>query len=171
MFSILFSNQLEVMYPEIFLGLVAFGMLLLGRSVRNPAVYTYITMAALFIGLILLFRFDMGTETLYGGAYLVNNFGLYFAVIMIISSLYVTYSAGATLKSNPESFFSLFLLVNVAMIIAAFSMNLIFIFIAFEGVSIGTYVMSAYGKSRRNREKNDSGLTWERKHCMAEHIL
>ena len=40
MLSILFSNQLEVMYPEIFLGLVAFGMLLLGRSVRNPAVYT-----------------------------------------------------------------------------------------------------------------------------------
>lgn len=32
MFSILFSNQLEVMYPEIFLGLVAFGMLLLGRE-------------------------------------------------------------------------------------------------------------------------------------------
>ena len=38
------------------------------------------------------------------------------------------------------------------MIIAAFSMNLIFIFIAFEGVSIGTYIMSAYGKSRRNLE-------------------
>ncbi len=152
MFSVLFTNQIEVMYPEIFIGLVAFGMLLMGRSVKNPAVYTYITMAALFIGLFLLLMFDMGTETLYGGAYLVNNFSLYFAVIMIISSLYVTYSAGTTLKANPESFFSVFLLVNVAMMIAAFSMNLIFIFIAFEGVSIGTYIMSAYGKSKRNLE-------------------
>ncbi|EQD61968.1 NADH dehydrogenase subunit N, partial [mine drainage metagenome] len=38
------------------------------------------------------------------------------------------------------------------MIIAAFSMNLIVIFVAFEGISIGTYIMTAYGKSRRNLE-------------------
>ena len=152
MFGILFTNQIQVMYPEIFLGLVAFGMLLLGRSVKNPRVYTAITMASLFIALFLLLTFDSGNETLFGGSYLINNFGLYFAVIMIISSLYVTFSAGATLKSNPESFFSIFLLVNVSMMVAAFSNNLIYIFIAFEGVSIGTYIMSAYGKTRRNLE-------------------
>ncbi len=149
----IFLNQyLTVMYPEIFLGLVAFGMLLMGKRYHDWKVYTGISIISLLIAMILLLLLDAGNETFYGGAFQINNFGLYFALIMIVSSLYVALSAGTVLKDNPEVFFATFLFVNIAMIIAAFSLNLIFIFIAFEGVSVGTYILSAYGKSRRNLE-------------------
>jgi NADH-quinone oxidoreductase subunit N len=149
---VLFNNILESLYPEIFLGLVAFGFLLMGARVKNWKVYTFITIVALLISMALLVLFDSGTHYFFGGAFVINNFGLYFALILITSSLYVAFSAGTELKHNPETFFSLFLFTNVAMLIAAFSLNLIFIFIAFEGVSIGTYILSANGKTKRNLE-------------------
>ncbi len=152
MSDILLSTNLTVMYPEIFLGIVAFGMLLLGRKFHNWKLYTAISLVSLLIAMILLLILDSGNYSLYGGSFQINNFGLYFALIMIMSSLYVAFSAGTSLKQNPEVFFSTFLFVNIAMIIAAFSFSLIFIFIAFEGVSVGTYILSAYGKSRRNLE-------------------
>ncbi len=150
--NILINPQLTAMYPEIFLGIVAFGMLLMGKRTHDWKIYTSIAIISLLISMVLLIRFDSSYVSYYGGAFLISNFGLYFALIMIVSSLYVAFSAGTTLRDNPEVFFATFLFVNVAMIIAAFSMNLIFIFIAFEGVSVGTYILSAYGKTRRNLE-------------------
>ncbi|MHB1439854.1 MAG: NADH-quinone oxidoreductase subunit NuoN [Cuniculiplasma sp.] len=148
----LYSNILESLYPEIFLGFVAFGMLLMGRRVKNWMVYTTISIMALLISMILLILLDSGSQSFFGGAFVINNFGLYFALILITSSLYVSFTAGSELKHDPEIFFSIFLFVNIAMIIAAFSLNLIFIFIAFEGISVGTYILSAHGKTRRNLE-------------------
>lgn len=149
---VLNSSILESLYPEIFLGLVAFGMLLMGRRVKDWVVYTAVSIISLLISMILLLLFDSSNSSFFGGAFVINNFGLYFALILITSSLYVSFTAGSELKHDPEIFFSIFLFVNVAMIIAAFSLNLIFIFIAFEGISIGTYILSAHGKSKRNLE-------------------
>ena len=154
---ILDSSILKSLYPEIFLGLVAFGMLLMGRRVKNWMVYTTVSIIALLISMIMLILLDSGNSSFFGGAFVINNFGLFFALILITSSLYVSFTAGSELKHDPEIFFSVFLFVNIAMIIAAFSLNLIFIFIAFEGISIGTYILSAHGKSKRKTEKNISG--------------
>ncbi len=149
---VLDSSILKSLYPEIFLGLVAFGMLLMGRRVKNWMVYTTVSIIALLISMIMLILLDYGNSSFFGGAFVINNFGLFFALILITSSLYVSFTAGSELKHDPEIFFSVFLFVNIAMIIAAFSLNLIFIFIAFEGISIGTYILSAHGKSKRNLE-------------------
>ncbi len=150
---VLATNIMKVLYPEIFLALVAFGMLMMGKRVKNWKVYTITAIVALFITMILLIVLDSANnESFFNGAFQVNNFGLYFAMILLVSSVYVAFSAGLNMKKNPEIFFAVFLLVNVAMIIAAFSLNLLFIFIAFEGVSIGTYILSAHGKTKRNLE-------------------
>lgn len=149
---VLYSPLLKALYPEIFLGLVAFGMLMMGKRVKNRSVYTVVSIVALFISMLMLLVFDYGTTSFFGGAFIINKFGLYFAIILLISSAYVAFSAGTRIEHDPEIFFSILLFVNIAMIIASFSLNLIFIFIAFEGISIGTYILSAHGKTRRNLE-------------------
>ena len=149
---VLMTPILKTLYPEIFLGIVAFGMLLMGKRIKGRYVYTTVSIISLLITMSMLIFLDSGNESFYGGAFVVNNFGLYFALILITSSLYVAFSAGSRIEHDPEIFFALFLFVNIAMIIASFSLDLIFIFIAFEGISIGTYILSAHGKTRRNLE-------------------
>lgn len=149
---VLYSPLLETLYPEIFLGLVAFGMLMMGRRVHNRSVYSVVSIVSMFIAMMLLLAFDYGSTSFFGGAFVVNKFGLYFAIIMLISSAYIAFSAGTRIDHDPEIFFAILLFVDIAMMIASFSLNLIFIFIAFEGISIGTYILSAHGKTRRNLE-------------------
>jgi NADH:ubiquinone oxidoreductase subunit 2 (chain N) len=128
---VLYSPLLKALYPEIFLGFIAFGMLMMGRRVHNRSVYTVVSIVAMFIAMLMLLAFDYGNTSFFGGAFIINKFGLYFAIILLISSAYIAFSAGTRIDHDPEIFFAILLFVDIAMMIASFSLNLIFIFIAF----------------------------------------
>ncbi|MHB1493302.1 MAG: NADH-quinone oxidoreductase subunit NuoN [Thermoplasmataceae archaeon] len=150
--NMLQSSDFTTLIPELFLGAIAFIMLFLGIKYKNPKLYSAMAFISLLIAIGLLLVFDSSVSQTYSGILQINDFGLFFAIIMIISSLYMVLPSTREVHEKPELFYATLLFVNIAMIIAAFSFNLIVIFIAFEGVSIGTYIMTAYGKSRRNLE-------------------
>ena len=85
-------------------------------------------------------------------ALLFNRFTMFFAVILIISVLYIIFPAIRGLKSKPEIFYATLLFVLIGMLVSAFSYNLIIIFVSFEAVSLGTYVLAGYGKQKRHLE-------------------
>lgn len=138
--------------PVIFLGLVGFALLGVSALKVSKKALSWITFAALAISALMLYLMvPMGTSV-YDGTIVFNQFGLFFAIVMIISAMFICYPSLSAMKEKSEIFYATLLFVTIGMIIAAFSYNLITLFIAFESVSIGTYILASYGKERRNLE-------------------
>lgn len=145
-------NTLSYFYPVILLGLVAFAILAMGILNLNKKVISSISFGALAISLVWIYFLPSGGHSIIENTSLYNNFGIYFAMIMVISSLYVVFPALKGISRKPEVFYATLLFVTIGMIIAAFSFNLIVLFVSFEAVSIGTYVLAAFGKEKRHLE-------------------
>ena len=136
-----------------FLGIVGFIILALGIFRINKKITAGITFAALAISLPVLYFTTTGPAvSMFGGTIIFNDFGTFFAMVMVISSMFIVFPALQKINLKSEVFYALLLFITVGMIIAAFSYNIITIFIAFESVSIGTYVLASFGKDRRTLE-------------------
>ncbi|MCL4420657.1 MAG: NADH-quinone oxidoreductase subunit NuoN [Candidatus Thermoplasmatota archaeon] len=152
LFSALGSNIFYAFIPVIFLGIFGFIVLSLGFVNAPKKIVAWLTFAVLAVTAILIYFMEPTNSTFYYGTFVFNKFGIYFAIIMLISGMLVTIPALIGIHQKSEIFYSTLIFVSVGMVIAAFSLNLITIFIAFESVSIGTYVLSSFGKSKRNLE-------------------
>ena len=146
------TTTFTYLIPEILLGILGFAILWLGTRKLGEKAISWITFGGLGISALLVYLLDPSSGSAYSGVMEFNNFGKYFAIIMIISSMFICYPFSTKNLKKSEIFYSTLLFVNVGMLVAAFSYNLIALFIAFESVSIGTYVLSSFGKSRRNLE-------------------
>ncbi|MGC8608383.1 MAG: NADH-quinone oxidoreductase subunit NuoN [Thermoplasmata archaeon] len=135
--------------PEIFMAIMGFVILALGLKVKSALVLSALTFITLLIGAILVYVTPHNNE-IYGLT--INSFGTYFALIMIIASLFVVFPSSRAMKSRTEIFYALLIFVTIGMIFVALTWNLIVMFVSFETVSIGTYVLSAFGGKRRNLE-------------------
>lgn len=145
-------SQLTYLYPLFLLGIVAFVILAIGIRASNPRLFAAITFAAIAIVMVWLYILPPSSGTELSGTTVYNRYGTYFAIIMMVSSLLVIFPAAGRLRKKPDIFYATLLFVNIGMIIAAYSYNLLVMFVAFESVSIGTYVMAAFGKEKRNLE-------------------
>ncbi len=151
-FSALSSAEFRAFIPVIVLGLLGFVVLSMGFVRAPKKAVAWLTFASLAVTALLIYFIEPNGETFYYGTFIFNEFGIYFAIILLISAMLVTIPALIGIHQKSEIFYSTLIFVSVGMVVAAFSMNLITIFIAFEAVSIGTYVLSSFGKSKRNLE-------------------
>ncbi len=138
--------------PEIFLGLVGFVILALGVFRIQKQVMAWVTFGSLGISAILVYLMSPVDHSVFQGTFTYTYFGIYFAVVMILSGMLISYPATRAIRSRSEVFYATLLFVTVGMIFAAFSYNIITLFIAFESVSIGTYILASFGKTRRSLE-------------------
>ncbi len=136
--------------PLLILGITGFILLFLGTFSANRKAFASITFAALALSIVFILYYMNSGEVFYD--YYINSFTSFFAVVFVISALLVVFPALRGLERKSEIFFALLLFVAVGMIIAAFSYNLIVLFISFEAVSIGTYVLAAFRKNKRSLE-------------------
>ncbi len=155
MSAIITTGSLQILddfIPVIFLGLVGFALLGISALKVSKKALSWITFAALAISAVMLYLMVPIGTSVYDGTIVFNNFGLFFAIVMVISAMFICYPSLSAMKEKSEIFYATLLFVTIGMIIAAFSYNLITLFIAFESVSIGTYILASYGKERRNLE-------------------
>ena len=145
-------TALTTFTPELFLGIIGFIILALGVLRIDKRVMAWIALFSLGIAAIFVYLFSDPGSSLFGGSFVFTNFGLYFAIVMLLSGMLIAYPASKVIKTRSEVFYATLLFVSIGMIFAAFSYNLLTLFIAFESVSIGTYVMSSFGKTRRSLE-------------------
>lgn len=146
------GEALRSFVPEIFLGLVGFIILALGVFRIQKQVMAWVTFGSLGLSAILVYILSPIGSDLFQGTFIYTYFGVYFAVVMILSGMLISYPATKAIRSRSEVFYATLLFVTVGMIFAAFSYNIITLFIAFESVSIGTYILASFGKSRRSLE-------------------
>ena len=128
-----------------FYGLIAFGALLLSLGYVIYRFYTdSVADAAIFSSDVLV---DDG-------------FGSFFAIAMLIVSIMAV--AGSfnyvSNRSNPAIYFSLILLSSIGMVLIAFSTDLVMLFVAWELMSIPTYILAGYNK--KDPSSNEAAIKY-----------
>ncbi|HEY3398036.1 MAG TPA: NADH-quinone oxidoreductase subunit N [Armatimonadota bacterium] len=121
-----------------------------------------ITVAGLLLGLVpvaTLWRLDPASE--FSGAYLLDGFALFFKVLFLVGGALVAVLSYDYLRNLARGFGSyLFLLVVVILgcSLLASANDLIVVYIAFEMISLSSYILAGY--LRFDRRSNEAGLKY-----------
>ena len=115
--------------------------------------YGAITLAAMFasIGYVLyqLALDHVAPAAIFSSDVLVDDaFGALFAIAMLIVAIFTTVGSFSYMKNkaNPSIYFSLILLSTIGMVLVAYSTDLVMLFIAWELMSLPTYILVGFLK-------------------------
>jgi len=157
-------NSLSYFVPELLLTgivlLVIIADLILGKE-RSA----WTSIITLFGGVAVLFavvmQYDLGSRSIFNDMLVVDPFSLYFKVLFLASLIMVVLlSIGSIeLAGRPVGeYFSLLLMLTLGMFFMASATNLVTIFISIEMVSILSFVLATYLKTRRR--SSEAGLKY-----------
>jgi len=131
----------------------------------NNRLYSGISVGAILLVIgIIIFRILFGESipTIeFGKSMLADDmFGSFFAITLLIVSIMVTASSWNYMKNktNPAAYYSLILLSSIGMILIAYSMDLVMLFVAWELMSIPTYALAAF--SKRDPISNEAAIKY-----------
>ena len=123
------------------------------RKERGSSIYAGIAFGALiaaisFVAYQILSKHIMPAAIFSKNILVDDTFGSFFAIAMLIVSIMTTvgsfnYMRG---KSNPAVYYSLILLASIGMVLIAYSTDLVMLFVAWELMSIPTYVLAGFMK-------------------------
>src|SRR5881396_17384 len=89
-----------------------------------------------------------------------DMFGAFFSITLLIVSIMVTASSWDFMKNktNPAAYYSLILLSTIGMVLIAYSTDLVMLFVAWELMSIPTYVLAGFAK--KDPSSNEAALKY-----------
>lgn len=159
-FSSLYSN-IEIIYPELFLLLGAFLILITG-TVRKFAPYSP-TVAVISLLVSVGFAISQWDhhESGFFGMVACDGFGVVFKIIFCVVSILVVFLAHrymiAKRIDRPE-FYALILISTMGMMVMANTTDLVVMFLGLEIMSVPLYVMA--GLARRSLASNEAGIKY-----------
>jgi len=153
----------------IILGTVALAIPLIDamRKERgNHRSYGSIAFGALIVSIfVILFRILSGEEipviSFVDSSVLTEDmFGSFFAVVMLIVAIMVTISSIEYMRKtpNPAPYYSLLLLSSIGMVLLSYSTDLLMLIVAWELMSIPTYVLAGFHK--RDTVSNEAAIKY-----------
>lgn len=162
------TNQWLAIYPELALGLLALGLLVLELILPRSA-HRLIPRIAIWLQVLLLVylvlidrdRFFASPETTFDGLLLHSPMGQIMRVFFILCSILVCYLGQVALErqSMPRiEFFHIVLVVSAAMMLLAQSNHFVMLFVALETVTVGFFILVSY--SRQNPLTLEAGLKY-----------
>ncbi len=123
------------------------------RKEKGSSLYGAITLVALLsaMGLVIyqIITKHVTPSAIFSQNVLVDDkFGSFFAIAMLIVGIMTTVGSFSYMRgrSNPAVYYSLILLSSIGMILIAYSTDLVMLFVAWELMSIPTYVLAGYLK-------------------------
>jgi len=89
-----------------------------------------------------------------------DTFGSFFAIAMLIVSIMTTVGSFNYMRgrSNPAVYYSLILLASIGMVLIAYSTDLVMLFVAWELMSIPTYVLAGFNK--KDPSSNEAAIKY-----------
>ena len=138
--------------------------------------YGAIAFGALILSMIfVIYQFyseSIAPAAIFSADVLVDDaFGSFFAIAMLIVSIMTV--AGSLnymrKKSNPAMYFSLILLSSIGMVLIAYSTDLVMLFIAWELMSIPTYILAGFNK--KNPISNEAAIKYFLFGAMSSEII
>lgn len=164
--------MIEITSPPVILIAIlgTIGMLLpvisiLRKEKGSSSLYGAIAFAALIasIGYVVyeVFTNQIPQSALFSGDVLANDsFSALFAIAMLIVSIMTTVGSFNFMRgqSHPAVYYSLILLSTIGMVLVAYSTDLVMLFVAWELMSIPTYVLAGFMK--KNPSSNEAALKY-----------
>ena len=127
--------------------------------------YAVIAFAALIVSMAYVgYEFineNVAASALFSDDVIVNDaFGGFFAIAMLIVALFTTVGSFNYMRkhNSPAVYYSLILLATIGMILVAYSTDLVMLFVAWELMSIPTYILVGYMK--KNPASNEAALKY-----------
>ncbi|MGR3319721.1 MAG: NADH-quinone oxidoreductase subunit N [Candidatus Anammoxibacter sp.] len=148
--------DLKSIAPLLILTITALAVLILGLFSSKESKVGYYFFSLLGIGLAVLFTVkQFGSTTVsFNGAYVVDNFSIFFNVIILCSTALIVMMSGSYLRRediNYGEYYCLLLFATVGMIIMTSGSNLLMIFLGLEVLSISLYILAGF---RRNNVRS-----------------
>ncbi len=119
------------------------------RKERGSSLYGGIALGALiaaicFVAYQILSKHIMPAAIFSKNVLVDDTFGSFFAIAMLLVSIMTTVGSFNYMRgrSNPAIYYSLILLASIGMVLIAYSTDLVMLFVAWELMSIPTYVLA-----------------------------
>ncbi|HKC79075.1 MAG TPA: NADH-quinone oxidoreductase subunit N [Nitrosopumilaceae archaeon] len=123
------------------------------RKERGSSLYGGIAFGALiaaicFVAYQILLKHIMPAAIFSKNVLVDDTFGSFFAIAMLLVSIMTTVGSFNYMRgrSNPAVYYSLILLASIGMVLIAYSTDLVMLFVAWELMSIPTYVLAGFNK-------------------------
>lgn len=160
------TNSWGAIYPELILGCLALGLLMLEVILPKFAkgAIPRISILGQLILLAYILFFDLAGEyrgTAFGGMLMFSATGQAFRVFLLLASIFVSYLAMVSFENKALArveYFSITLVVTGALSLMAQSNHFVMMFVALETATVGFYVLVSY--VRYNAFSLEAGLKY-----------
>ena len=135
------------------------------RKERGSSLYGVIAFGALiaaicFVAYQILSKHIMPAAIFSKNVLVDDTFGSFFAIAMLLVSIMTTVGSFNYMRgrSNPAVYYSLILLASIGMVLIAYSTDLVMLFVAWELMSIPTYVLAGFNK--KDPSSNEAAIKY-----------
>ena len=155
-------ENLNILYPEIFLFLSSCGLLLLGVYKKKSFDIVYkLTIFILIFTIFLIISYDEEVTFLFLEAFINDKFSNFIKILILLSSVFVLISSYEFIKKNKISNFEypiIILLSIIGMFFMVSSNDLILFYLGLELQSLSLYILAAI--DRNNLRSSEAGIKY-----------
>ena len=155
-------SNLNILFPEIFLSLSIFSLLMLGVFIKKS--YNLITKLSLFILILtifIIFNLENDTTKVFANSFIRDPFSNFIKILILISSIFVLNSSQTFIKDHELNKFEypiVILLSILGMFIMVSSNDIILFYLGLELQSLSLYILAAI--DRDNIKSTESGIKY-----------
>jgi NADH-quinone oxidoreductase subunit N len=155
-------NNLNILFPEIFLSLSIFSILMLGVFIKKSFNLIFnLSSLILIITIIIIFNNSGSTEKIFLDSFVRDEFSNFFKILILISSLFVLNSSKIFIIDNKLNKFEypIIILISIlGMFFMVSSNDLILFYLGLELQSLSLYILAAI--DRDNLRSSESGIKY-----------
>ena len=152
-------ENIQILYPEIFLSLSILIILMIGVFIKNSYnLVTNLTFLTLLVLIAILLN-KKGNTLIFSEAFISDSFSIFIKILILISSLFILYSSQVFIKDNNINKFEypiIFLIAILGMFFMVSSNDLILFYLGLELQSLALYILTAI--DRDNLKSTESGI-------------
>jgi NADH-quinone oxidoreductase subunit N len=155
-------NNLNILFPEIFLSLSIFTILMLGVFIKKSFNLIFnLSLLIMIITIAIIFNNTSNTEKIFLDAFVRDEFSNFFKILILISSLFVLNSSKNFIIDNKLNKFEypIIILISIlGMFFMVSSNDLILFYLGLELQSLSLYILAAI--DRDNLRSSESGIKY-----------
>ena len=155
-------NNLNILFPEIFLSLSILTILMLGVFIKNSFnLILNLSSIIMLVTITIIFNNNSSTEKIFLDSFVRDEFSNYFKILILISSLFVLNSSKNFIIDNKLNKFEypIIILISIlGMFFMVSSNDLILFYLGLELQSLALYILAAI--DRDNLRSSESGIKY-----------
>ncbi len=155
-------NNLNILFPEIFLGLSILTLLMIGVFIKNSYnLITKLTLAILFFTTLIIFNSDYESKAIFSNMFIKNKFIIFIKILILISSIFIINVSQLFIKENKIAKFEypiIMLLAILGVFFMVSSNDLILFYLGLELQSLSLYILATI--DRDNIRSTESGIKY-----------